>query len=65
MMNYVGLGFDGDLLHSKNCLAQYTLSFYWILASVSTNGLVDDMIPSNWKEVCEPELSILGEGLHL
>lgn len=34
-----------------DCITQYCLSFYWVTATLATNGLVAGMLPSNWMEI--------------
>ena len=47
---YNGLGF-ATVLEKGDILSRYFISYYWISASVSTNGLVGDMTPANWWEI--------------
>ena len=50
LRHYQGLGFE-SVLNDGGLLSRYAVSYYWVSASVSTNGLVGDMTPSNWYEI--------------
>jgi len=47
---YRGFGYE-DIYHSDSVIGQYLLSFYWITASLTTNGLVGNMTPKNLTEI--------------
>jgi hypothetical protein len=43
--NYVGMGFNGDMMRSDSIVIQYMISSYWVAATAyATNGAVS-MIP--------------------
>lgn len=48
---YVGLGFKGNMLTDGDCVTQYMLSLYWVLATLTTNALIMGMYPTTWLEV--------------
>ena len=45
------MGFNGDMMTSGSCVTQYMMSFYWVQATLVTNGLVAGMMPTNFLEV--------------
>ena len=50
LKHYEGLGYE-SVLNDGGILSRYVVSYYWVSASVSTNGLVGEMEPSNWYEI--------------
>lgn len=49
--SYRGLG-TNESWDDINVVEQYILSFYWITATLSTNGLVGQTLPKNAGELC-------------
>ena len=45
-----GFGLE-DIYLSGTIWQQYLLCFYWVLATISTNGQVEQMVPKNLAEV--------------